>query len=294
MQKGEVAEKEDTHLDTPNIQSELRNAGIKTKIADFIKRRHTAKGAQLPPEVEVEKSIDLRFSHLSNAQPSKKLQCGAGIADSASLYLMTFNTSAAGLGLPGLIASEGISLAKNYADTRHDSELGGKELKFLKEYKSEITDVLKEKLSHAENERQNKEIKNLISETKSLFSDIESKSKQNLDTVLGSRIEAYVGSAAALILNNIPPLGWAVDWTSNYINNFVRVESPWGLSGNPYAVLVDAVVRVGWLVVTSVVTTALVYEAHKDISKNSPDQRDDAIGELQGRVKALYKRIHDL
>lgn len=294
MQKGEIAKKEDALSDTSNIQSELRNAGIKTRIADFIKGRHTTKGVRLPPEEEVERSIDLRFSHLDNAQPSKKLQCGAGIADSASLYLMTFNSSIAGLGLPGLIASESISLAKNYKDNRQYSELARKELKFLKEYKSDITDVLKEKLSHAENERQSKEIKKLISETKSLFSDIEYKSKQNLNTVLGSRAEAYVGSAAALILNNIPPLGWAVNWTSSQINTFVRVESIGGLAGNPYAVLVDAAVRVGWLVVTSAITTSLIYEARKDISKNSPEQRDDAITELKDRVESIYKRIHDL
>ncbi|NYZ78779.1 hypothetical protein H0N99_01380 [Candidatus Micrarchaeota archaeon] len=293
MQKTGIAKEEDVHSQAQPIESELRKAGIRTKISDFIKRRHTTHEVQLPPKEEVEQSIESRFSFLDNAQPSKKLQCGAGIADSVSLYLMTFHNSVAGLGLPGLIASESISLVKNYADNRHYSQLGKKELKFLKEYKSEIIDVLEGKLSGAKSESQRREVKKLINETKNLFSDIEWKSKQNLNTVLGSRGEAFVGSAVAFGLNNtlFKP---AVDWTSNYLNNFVRVMSPEGLAGNPYSALIDVIVRAGWLVTTSAITTYLAYEAHKDISKNSPARRDDAIHELKDRVEALYERIQEL
>jgi hypothetical protein len=294
MQKSGVA-KDEAHSQAPQIESELRRAGLKTRIADIIRKRKTREAPDISTlkEEEINPHIDRLFIFSESAQPSRGLNTGAGIADSASLFLMRFNHPAAVLGLVGAVASEGISLLKNYTDTRHYSELRRSEREYLKEYESKLLSALKYKLSHTKNDEQRNKIKELMRETDKLFSEIEKKSKEGLATALGSRLEGFIGSGAALILTYIPPLKMLVDWTSDYITNFMRAQP---VQINPDAALIDIGVRVGYLAFVSILTTSAVsaaYELHRESNKSLASRKEERM-RLDDRMEELLKRIQQV
>jgi hypothetical protein len=188
--------------------------------------------------------------------------------------------------LSGAIASEIIATIKNDKDTGHYSELKKSEKKYLKGCKSQIVSALKSKLLDAGNERQKKEIKKLIKETKELFPEIEKRSKQGLNTELGSRLEAFIGSSAALVWNNFYPFKTAVDVTSDLFTSFVRVLLPY----SPDPALIDIAVRTGWFIAVSALATIIADEIHRALPKPIIN-RDYAKDELKGRVNRLFEKI---
>ncbi|NYZ75826.1 hypothetical protein H0N98_01075 [Candidatus Micrarchaeota archaeon] len=295
MQKGGVKQ-EDLHPQAQPIGDEFHKAGLRTKISAFIKGRETAEAheVKLPTKDEVEKSIDSLFSSSECKQPSKGLNSGAGIVDAASVYLMTFHHAAAGLGLPGLIASESIAFIKNSADSQHSSSSVWNERRHLREFKSHILSELESKLPDAKHKRQEMELKELIQETQTLFSDIEKKSKEHLDTALKNRLQGVGSSIAALVVNStlLKPL---VDYTSEFFTSFARVQpvQPPGYNPDPAMATIDLAVRVGWFVFTSAFITTLAYEVRGDTSE-SIEKRDKAREELKGRVESLFGKIQEM
>jgi len=294
MQKGGVKQ-EDLHPQAQPIGDEFHKAGLRTKISNYFVKKSgsaTAHVVKLPTKDEVEKNIDSLFSFSECKQPSRGLNSGAGIVDAASVYLMTFHHAAAGLGLPGLIASESISLVKNYADNRNHSGSVRDERRYLRECKSHILSELESKLPNAKHRRQEMELRELIKETQTLFSDIEKKSKEHLDTALKNRLQGVGGSIAALFVNStlLKPL---VDYTLDFFSSLARVQPLQPPGYSPDLVLVELAVRTGWLVFTSAFITTLAYEVRKDGSE-SIEKRDKAREELKGRVESLFGKIQEM
>jgi hypothetical protein len=291
MQKSGMRQEGDIHQPAQPVE-EFHKAGLRTRISNyFVKksRSSAANEAKLPMKEDLESSIDHVFSFSQGKQPSRVLNSGAGVADAASLYMMAFNHPVAFL---GLAASEGISLAKNYANNRHYSGLLKSERKFLKKYKFDIMSTLESKLSNAGNQRQEIELKNLINETQSLFSAIDEKSKEHLHTALKSRLQGLGSSVGALILNNtiFKP---AVDYTSNFFTNLARVQLVQFPGYNPDLALVELAVKTGFLITTSALILTVGYEARKDGSRSS-QSRDDAMYELKDRADRLLERIQEI
>jgi hypothetical protein len=284
---------EDIHPPVQLAHSEFHRASLRTKISNyFVKKKGVATGeVKLPTEGELEGSIDSLFRFSENKQPSKRLNSGAGIADATSLYIMAFNHPVAVL---GLAASEGISFAKNYLDSRHYSELVNSEREFLEKYKSDIISTLESKLPIAGNKKQETELKNLISETESFFSEVDARSKQHLDSALKRRLQGIGSSVGALIVNStiLKPL---VDYTSNFFQSLAHVQlvQPPGYNPDPAMALIDLAVRVTWLLASSSLILMAGYEARKD-SPKPLQRRNDARYELEERAGKLLERIHEI
>ncbi len=289
---------EEFHQESSGIERDIRGLHERTlssAITGALRRRQKVEHeVKLPTKEELQQSIDSLFRFSDEAQPSNKLNAAAGIADSASLYLILHQPTAIA-GAIGLAASESISVAKNYANTRHYSKLGKSESRFLKDSKSKLISALELKRSHA-GSVQEKEIKNLMKETNELFSEIERRSKEGLNTALGSRLEAFASSGAAFIINNFPysPIKALIDGTSDYFTSLARVQPIQFPPYNPPLAIIDIAVRAGWLVGMSSFIELLVYEYKKYRSEiHQLVSRDDVKEDLMSRAGLLLDQIQE-
>jgi hypothetical protein len=310
MQKGDVTKAlEEVHPESSGIQRDIRGLqdhAIRNAIAQAVRgHKHVA---QLPEKENVEKSMEalFTFSKLA-AQPSAMLNTGAGIADLTFLYI-TFsalsmnNPLLAVAGGIGVIASEGVSHAKNYADNRHYSGFRKREFKYLRQCKSDIVSVLESKLHNAEDKKTREGIKSIIKETENLFKMIEARSKENLDTWHGKLAGLGSSGLAAALDTFVPPFSWLANTFSDYLKSFVRVEAVQPPGYIPPLALADLAARTILLVAVSSLIAGIAHDAYTDHLKtitkrpanSSIAKRQEALNDLKLRVDSLFGELQQV
>lgn len=303
MQKDGVTKGSEFQPESSGIARDLRGlheGTLRSAIAEAVRRHKPLENVQLPKKEDVEQSIDAVFVFSKLAQPSAKLNAGAGIVDLTSLYFAASSLSihslpAAVAGGICTIASETVSRVKNFTDNRHYSKLRKKELSFLKQCKSDITSVLESKLAHAADEAKRREIKNLIKETEKLYKRVERESKENLETARGTKLLGFGSSGLVAFLNTyMPPFTWVANGVSDFFQSVARVQPFQFQPYNPPLAIIGLAAKTALLVVESVIVAGVAYEAYKDRFEDSITKRQNAQKELKLRVDWLFGKIQEV
>lgn len=285
MQRKEFAGKHELNDETPDLRGEIEAVGKKSIISRILRRRELPPDAPLPTKWELKEHIEKLFSLSEKSQPSKMLNAGAGVADSASL-LLAANQGNVLFGA-GAVVSELVAWAKN-RDKQPFSEARKRELSELEECKRAVMSKLKR---WGKDER----VKELMKETEELFSDIEKYSKKGMTSALGSRLEGFAGSALALV--SFPFYKPYADMVSSYLEAFIRSQpyQPPGFNPDP---IVGAVYFASWFASYVVASGLLAYgvEWVRERISGRVDQedREEMKKDLGRRAEALLDKINSL
>lgn len=260
--------------DLEGMQKDLKGIQRKNAISKYANKQSSAK---LQEEVdECKKRIDKLFRHSEIAQPSKRVNIGASIADSTALLLSASTGNP--LSLIVIPFSEIIALLKNQYDKNRASKLRKDDLSRLESMKQDIISRLKT------NKHESRE---LVDETNKLFSDIEHKSKEDLATALRSRLEGFAGSASALLL------GLAVSKPASDIIDTLVLAQP--IQPQPYpAALISYATKlivggISYVVGSSIASYML--DAAYNKRRSSTSKRESEKNQLQERAEKLLKKI---
>lgn len=320
MQKEGVVDREDACSQAEPIQGELRKAGLRTRIKDFLGRHGTVEAQELLEKDGIKESIQKVFSYSQAVESGRISNSLFGTVDLAFSYFMVSSHTTALFGALGIIASETISAVKNHRDThppppelsreeknaatfarvRHAQksndeepksyqELRSRELEKLRGWERQILAELRFELSRADKDEK-KAIKNLIKETEKFFSDIDKKSKAHLNNVLRNRVEGFGISLVVAGLNTaVPPFSWFANAFSNYTVDLVR---GWGLQFPPFNAdlfLISIAAKAAWLAVTASIPTLVACELHN--RSDWTGQRVEDMHGLYARLDGIFEKI---
>jgi|GEM_PF-4208758 len=290
MRQKELSSERDVKPAIPKVETQSTEKKHET-LLHILRKKNLPADTPLPSPTELKEHINKLFSLSEQSQPSKMVNAGAGVADSASL-LLAANRGNVLFGA-GAVLSELIAWAKN-KDTKPFSDARKEELRELERCKSIINSKLKGQLSTAGEERKN-EIKKLMKETEKLFSDIEKESKKGMASASGSRLEGFVGSIGALA--SLPLYKPYADMVSNYIEGFIRSQPYQPPSFHPEPII-EFIRFASWATSYLIASAFLTYGVdwvYDRISRESSLQsREERKQELQERAEKLLERVSKL